>query len=314
MNDLAYQLGMTIVQNSNHYRVNCHTISGVTVIDCGCETIGGLQIGLEVARLTMSTLCNISLGQGSSFLPLPHVNVHTDWPTKACLGSQYAGWPINHDGYFAMASGPIRIHRQREEILNKLQITDDSDFAVGVLETSSLPTTSVVDHILDAIDVDRKRTLLFTAPTTSLAGMMQVVSRSIETCLHKLDHLGFDTTCILSAVGTAPVPPVHPDVMESIGRSNDAILYGGDVTLYMDTDDETILAIGDKIPSSASDLHGKPFLEILNQAGDFYSIDPLLFSPARVTVNNLRSGLCVRYGKLFPGYFSNFVTESALRS
>ena len=37
---------------------------------------------------------------------------------------------------------------------------------------------------------------------------VQVVARSVETCLHKLHELGFDVTRIVSGCGSAPLSPV----------------------------------------------------------------------------------------------------------
>ena len=310
MNTSTHSYAEEVLKNPDRYRVSVHNISGVSVIDCGCNVLGGLTIGKLLARMTMGMLGEVNLRAGTTnSFGMPLIEVETDSPTRACLGSQYAGWPMNHDGYFAMVSGPIRLHRQREELLKQLQLVDSSNMTVGILESSLLPSSTVIDHIAESIKVARDRIVLLVAPTTSLAGMIQVVSRSIETCLHKLTHLGFDTTCIISAVGTAPLPPIVPDVMQAIGRSNDAILYGSEVILYMDTNDEAILSIGDKLPSSASSMYGKPFVEILKEAGDFYSIDPMLFSAAVITINNLRSGLSVRYGKTTPERLTEFVSQ-----
>ena len=38
----------------------------------------------------------------------PHVFVTTDHPIAACLFSQYAGWQVATNGFFAMGSGPMR--------------------------------------------------------------------------------------------------------------------------------------------------------------------------------------------------------------
>ena len=38
----------------------------------------------------------------------PVVQVWTDEPVRACIGSQYAGMKVQVDRFFAMGSGPIR--------------------------------------------------------------------------------------------------------------------------------------------------------------------------------------------------------------
>jgi methenyltetrahydromethanopterin cyclohydrolase len=231
----------------------------------------------------------------------PHVQIVTDSPVEACLLSQYAGWQISVGKFFAMGSGPMRAAAAREELFQKLDYRESSNHAIGVLETSKLPTDGVFTHIFEKTGVPVDRTILLTARTASIAGNLQVVARSVETSLHKLFELGFDVWRIRSAVGVAPLPPVAADDVAGIGRTNDAILYGGRVTLMVRGDDESIAAIGPKVPSSGSAAHGKPFAEIFDDAGrDFYKIDPHLFSPAEVVFQNLDTGRVHRFGRIAP--------------
>jgi methenyltetrahydromethanopterin cyclohydrolase len=135
----------------------------------------------------------------------------------------------------------------------------------------------------------------------SIAGTTQIVARSVETALHKLHELKFDVNQVVSGYGTAPLPPVATDFVQAIGRTNDAILYGGKVTLWVRADDELLAQIGPKVPSSASKDHGEPFADVFARyKGDFYKIDPLLFSPAEVEFRNLKTGRCHRFGKVEP--------------
>jgi len=139
------------------------------------------------------------------------------------------------------------------------------------------------------------------ARTASLAGTVQVVARSVETCLHKLHELGFDLARVQSGYGVAPLPPVAADDLTGIGRTNDAVLYGGSVTLWVRGDDDLLTTIGPRVPSSSSADHGQPFAAIFEKYGrDFYKIDPLLFSPAEVTFINLDTGRTHRFGELRP--------------
>ncbi len=139
------------------------------------------------------------------------------------------------------------------------------------------------------------------APTASQAGTIQVVARSVETCLHKLHELGFDPKRIESAFGTAPLPPVAKDDLAAIGRTNDAVLYGGEVTLWLRGDDDSLRQVGPHIPSSSSPEFGEPFAVIFKRYNcDFYKIDPQLFSPAAVTFCNLDSGRTFRFGQTLP--------------
>jgi methenyltetrahydromethanopterin cyclohydrolase len=143
-------------------------------------------------------------------------------------------------------------------------------------------------------------TLLF-APTASLAGGVQVAARIVETALHKLHEIEFDVRRVLSGYGTCPLPPVARNDREAIGRTNDAVLYGGQVELTVDAPDDELEAVVERVPSSASKDHGEPFGTVLEKADwDFYKIDPLLFSPAEVRVVSVQSGRSFQAGGVEP--------------
>lgn len=137
------------------------------------------------------------------------------------------------------------------------------------------------------------------ARTASLAGTIQIVARSIETSLHKLFELEFDLACVHSAAGRCPLPPVGKNDLQSIGWTNDAILYGSQVWLWVDCGQDDVDRIAGRLPACSSADFGRPFGEIFERYGrDFYAIDRLLFSPARATIFNLRTGLTRVVGEL----------------
>ena len=147
------------------------------------------------------------------------------------------------------------------------------------------------------VSLDRL-TLLF-APTASLAGTIQIVARSVETALHKMHEIGCDLKQVVSGFGAAPLSPIAADDLIGIGRTNDAILYGAEVTLWLAGDDAQIAELGPRIPSSSSADYGEPFAAIFERYNrDFYKIDPLLFSPVAVTLVNLTSGRSQRFGSI----------------
>jgi methenyltetrahydromethanopterin cyclohydrolase len=173
--------------------------------------------------------------------------------------------------------------------------------AVGVLESAALPPGEICQQLARDCRVDPTALTLLVAPTSSIAGTVQVVARTVETCLHKMHEIGFDITRVVSGLGVAPLPPVAADDLLGIGRTNDAVLYGGDVTLWMRSEDDAIEQIGRQIPSSSSRDYGRPFADIFQQhKRNFYDIDPLLFSPARVTLLNLETGRSWQFGELRP--------------
>jgi methenyltetrahydromethanopterin cyclohydrolase len=221
----------------------------------------------------------------------------------ACLASQYAGWKISVGKYFAMGSGAMRAILGNEKIFEEMpSLKEPADVvvAVGVLETRKAPTEEVLAYLQQKLPKVGKFHLAY-APTASLAGTIQVVARSLETALHKLHELKFDLSTIVSGYGVAPLPPIGGDDMKAIGWTNDAILYGGQVTLWVNAEDDILSTLGPKVPSRASSDFGKPFGEIFQAyQGDFYKIDPMLFSPAEITFVNLRSGRQFRFGQVEP--------------
>ncbi|MEO8269956.1 MAG: methenyltetrahydromethanopterin cyclohydrolase [Aureliella sp.] len=273
---------------------------GAQVLDFGVQARGGLAAGLQMANICMAGRASIELSSGDrSVWPGPWVQVTTDHALEACMLSQYAGWPVKHEKFFAMGSGAMRLRRGREELLQELQAGDSDSLAVGTLECDELPSNALAETMASECQVDPSQLYLAVAPTRSTAGCVQVVARCVETCMHKLHELGFGLDRVLSAYGLAPVPPATPDFAAGIGRTNDAILYGGQVVLWIDAEDEQIADIGARLPSSASSDFGRPFAEIFKQCNyDFYKIDPGLFSPAEITLLNMRSGNSWRFGAL----------------
>ena len=275
---------------------------GVCVIDCGVRAPGGLAAGVALAEICMAGLGTVSLASGHAGLwPGPAVQVSTDQPVAACMAAQYAGWQITGGKYFAMGSGPMRAACGREAIFDVIGHREQASCAVGVLESSQLPPAEVCSRLALDCRVAPSALTLLVARTASLAGTVQVVARSVETCLHKLHELGFDLARVQSGYGVAPLPPVAADDLTGIGRTNDAVLYGGSVTLWVRGDDDDLSTIGPRVPSSSSADHGRPFAAIFEKSGrDFYKIDPLLFSPAEVTFINLDTGRTHRFGELRP--------------
>lgn len=288
--------------NAGLLRVAVHSVEGARVIDAGVTAPGGLAAGLLLASACMADLGTVTIHPGSvGDYPCPLVQVASDHPVAACLGSQYAGWQVSVGKYFAMASGPMRALARREPLFAELGLGESADAAAGVLEASRLPTPEVVAHLASGLGIPPTALTLAVAPTASLAGSVQVVARSLETALHQMHEIGFPLAGIVSGVGSAPLAPPCPDMVGAIGRTNDAILYGGRVELFVRTGDDVLAELGPRLPSTASPAHGKPFAEVFREAGgDFYKIDPRLFAPGEVVLRNLSSGRTHRFGRVEP--------------
>ena len=294
-----------MLEDPSTYRIERHGVAGADVVDVGVATEGGLAAGLRLAEITLGGRGTVQLVRSAdTSLGDLAVQVVTDHPVMACLGSQYAGWPVSDADYFGMGSGPMRLLRGREPILERLELAEDAPHAVGVIESAALPKESTVRMMAEACGRRPDQLTLLVAPTRSLAGTIQIVARSVETTLHKLAELESSLgpaplDAVVSAAGTAPLPPPAGDDLTAIGRTNDAILYGAEVTLWVRGSLEAWKEIVPQIPSSTSKDYGSPFLDIFRRYdGDFYQIDPLLFSPARVRIEHIDSGERLEAGRV----------------
>ena len=270
------------------------------MVDAGINARGGLHAGLLLAKAAMAGLGEVSIVPWhSAGFSGPAIAVHTDHPLLACMCAQYAGWHIASGKYFAMGSGPMRAAAGREELFARVKYKERPQVAVGVLETAELPPLEVARDLAAACGVEPHRLTLLAARTASQAGTVQVVARTVETAMHKLLELGFDLAKVESGFGVAPLPPVARHDLAAIGRTNDAVLYGGEVTLWIRGADDELASLATRLPSSSSAAHGRPFAELFAEAGhDFYRMDPSLFSPAVVRLYNLTSGRSFMGGEL----------------
>jgi methenyltetrahydromethanopterin cyclohydrolase len=293
LNDRARALADGVEQDAGALRVAPGRLAdGARVIDCGSSVRGGLEAGRRFAEICMGGLGSVTFA--SLVLDgrwLPGLTVTTDHPALACLGSQYAGWKLDRDDYFAMASGPGRALVRAEELYDDLDVDETAAAAVLCLEARDAPPDAIAAYVAERAGVAPADVTLLFAPTASLAGGVQIAARVVETALHKLHELKFDVRRVVSGFGSCPLPPVARKDPEAIGRTNDAVLYGGQVELLVDSDDDALAELVPKLPSSASDDYGEPFGKVLEEANwDFYAIDPLLFSPAEVRIVNAASG------------------------
>jgi methenyltetrahydromethanopterin cyclohydrolase len=300
LNDRALRLADRLAADAEAARVSVTTLpNGTRLIDCGAQAAGGFEAGRRFAEICMAGLGTVS------FSPvvldgrwLPALTVTTDRPALACLAAQYAGWRLDQDGYFAMASGPGRALIRAEDLYDDLDVDERASAAVLCLETRETPPPAVADHVAQRAGVPPSALTLLMAPTASVAGGVQVAARVVETALHKLHELDFDVNRIVAGFGSCPLPPVAGDDGEAIGRTNDAVLYGGQVHLTVETDDDDALRdLVQRLPASASSDYGEPFGKVLKDADfDFYKIDPLLFSPAEIRLTSVTSGRSFQAG------------------
>ena len=278
--------------------------AGERLIDLGAATPGGLEAGRLLAEICLGGLGTVTFNTTSGIARWPlGLTVHSTNPVIACLGSQYAGWTMTDEetGFFALGSGPARALSRKEELFKELGYADHHNKAALVIEGDKPPPPALIKRLAADCGVAPSDMTILFAPTGSLAGSVQVVGRVLEVALHKAHTLHFPLEHIEDGIGTAPISPPVPDFIKAMGRTNDAIIYGGYVQLYVRGTDEAAKKLADELPSRNSPAYGKPFAEIFAEVnGDFYKIDPMLFSPAVVTVSNLDTGASFHAGELAP--------------
>jgi len=279
--------------------------SGACIVDAGIGARGSVAAGLLIGEICMGGLGQVSLRSGGEQWPT-WIEVRSSQPVLACLASQYAGWSLaaskeqtGGKKFFSLGSGPARALAAKEDLFAELGYRDRADAGVLVMEVDRAPPKVVIDKLLHDCGLQPEALTLILTPTTSLAGTTQVVARVLEVALHKAHELGYALANIVDGVATAPLPAPSPDGVIAMGRTNDAILYGGRVHLTVRGDDAAARQLAQQLPSSNSRDYGRSFADIFKEVEyDFYKIDGALFAPAEVWVSNLDSGNTWHAGSL----------------
>ena len=303
INRLTQPLLENLKRDADALRLHVITLSnGTTLIDAGIDARGGLEAGRRIAEICLGGLGHVALHTGAGKWPLA-LSVHAANPVLACLGSQYAGWSLAHGegpaAFRALGSGPGRALAQKEALFAELGYRDSSASTCLVLEVDQAPPLELIEKVSRDCQVAAEQLTFILTPTRSLAGVVQIVARVLEVALHKVHTLGFPLDQIIDGGGSAPLPPPAQDFVTSMGRTNDAILFGGRVHLFVDCSDDDARQLAHQLPSSASRDYGKLFGQLFKNVDyDFYKIDPLLFAPAEVVVSTLQGGKTFRAGEV----------------
>ncbi|MEM0084510.1 MAG: methenyltetrahydromethanopterin cyclohydrolase [Candidatus Methanomethylicia archaeon] len=301
MNKLAVNIVVDAIGREKELQIASYKVAGATIVDMGLKTPGGWDAGLILSKICLGGLGEVKL---TSFnidgIILPAVMVYTDYPVESCMASQLAGWRIKVGDFFANASGPARaLARKPKKLYEELGYSEVCDEAVLVLETEMYPNEDVVKFVSESTGVKPDNLYLVIASSSSIAGSIQISARIVETGLHKFHTLGFNIKSIKYGFGICPIAPLHPNPMVMLGKTNDMLLYGGSTFYMVDFDDDNKLKeFVEKSPSSTSRDYGKSFTELVLQVGvDFlYKLDPSVFAPAVVVVNNIKTGSTFKSG------------------
>ena len=293
-----------MIEKSEEINIEVSQLSnGATVLDCGVNVTGSFKAGELYTKVCLGGLADVGIsipGDLSEKFALPSVKIKTDSPSISTLGSQKAGWSVSVGDFFALGSGPARaLSLKPAETYEEINYKDDADIAILTLESDVLPTEEVAQYIADECNVDVSNVFLLVAPTSSLVGSIQIAGRVVENGTYKmLEALKFDVNKVKHAAGIAPIAPIDPDGLKAMGKTNDAVLFGGRTYYYVESEEgDDIAGVAAKLPSSAADGYGKPFFDVFKEAEfDFYKIDKGMFAPAEVVINDLTTGKLYKEG------------------
>ncbi len=271
--DFAEELGIGALE------LNC----GTTVLDFGIEADGGIEAGLMLADIQTAGLATIYTQMGQvGGAPIPYVELSTDHPGLALLCSQKAGWELDLGEFNGLGSGPARALVGRETDFERVGYYDEFDFAVLAVESIDFPTDEIAEHIAELSNVEPTSVFLPTFAAGSTAGSVSMAARAAELAVFRLSELGYPPADIISATGRAPLAPVSYNESTAMGRTNDALAYGGEVYVQVRED----AAFFEQVPSNAREEYGIPFEQIFEEADwDFYAVDEDIFAPAKVTID-----------------------------
>jgi methenyltetrahydromethanopterin cyclohydrolase len=293
-----------MIKNADELNVAVDVLSnGSTVIDAGVNVSGSFKAGELYTKVCLGGLADVGIsipGDLSEKFALPSVKIKTDFPAISTLGAQKAGWSVSVGDFFALGSGPARaLALKPAETYEEIGYKDDADIAILTLEADQLPGADVTEAIAKDSGVSPENVYVLVAPTSSLVGSIQISGRVVENGTYKmLEFLHFDVTKVKHAAGIAPIAPVDPDGLKAMGKTNDAVLFGGRTYYYVESEEgDDLKSVADQLPSSASDGYGKPFFDVFKEAEfDFYKIDKGMFAPAEVVINDLRTGEIFKAG------------------
>lgn len=313
LNKLALKHVRQFLDEPEYYNVVVERLpSGATIIDTGLNAAGGYEAGLLTTRVAMGGAGAVGLGYADyAGLKLPTVVVSTDYPALSLFGAQLAGWKISVEDYTGDGSGPARaLALKPKKVFQKIEYKDSADVAILLLEGHKKPTDTAARFIAEACGVKPDNVYMLLTTTTSMAGMVQISGRVVETGLFRLDILGLDLKKVKYAVGYAPIMPLHVDGGKAMGRAEDALTYAGVTSYVVDEEESVLKQMAANAPSSNCKDYGKTSYEIYKAVDfDFTKIDPALFAPAVVTLISAKTGAAFTSGRINDEVIKNSVTS-----
>lgn len=304
LNERAMRLVRDLLWEPDYFNIHAHRLSnGATVIDMGAEVAGSWAAAEYFTRITLGDLCSFSYGcwQHDAETSFAAVQLAVDRPLIACLASQIAGWQLGEGEFATIGSGPARAVAavEGDPYMEMTPYRESADEVVLCVQDSRRPTPEMAAAVAGSCGVGPEDVYLLLAPAACLVGSVQVSARILEQVCHKMFENGFDVAKVTNCRGSAPVAPIVKDEVKSMGRINDALLYGSETEFWVDAADEEISRVIGRLTSrDSSPQYGTPFEEIFEAAGrDFFHIDHQVHSIGRIRIHSVRTGTSFAAGE-----------------
>ena len=290
----------------------------VEVLDFGN---GGQTAGVLFGRACLADLAGVdlSLQKYPELGYVPTITVTTDHPALAALGCQEAGWlfALDDSKSTVPVSGPARILRGKEEVLERLQLSVE-DFnpqvVVALVESKEPPGKEDCDKMLEELKLAPGKRLVVasTRLESSWPGSLNIACRVGENPLHRLllaicsgDVENFELEWIRTSLATVPVSQPCPDWPNAFHRTNSALICAGVVHLSVSSgvektlEDDELRAVFEPLLSTASEVYSEPFGYVVRDLRfDFTEIEKTgIFSVPCLIIHNMDTGNTLTLGE-----------------
>lgn len=305
MNERAMVLVRHIIDNAEALGCEVHKMDcGATLIDMGINVRGSWEAGVLFTRISLGDLATVQLGtfKLNDEYTFGSVEVYTSRPLVSCMASQIAGWKLGEGEFATIGSGPARAiaHVESDWYFEMTDYREEHHEAVLCLQDVKFPGDEVALEVARACNVRPEDTYLLISDSACIVASIQVSGRMLEQVTHKMFEKDFDAGQIVMMRGTAPIAPIAKDEMKSMGRINDALIYGSDVEVWVDSDDEKIEKVIKQLTGKhSSPCYGELFEKVFDEAGrDFFYVDHDVHSVGKIQIHNVNSGRSFAAGEV----------------
>ncbi len=305
LNKMTMDVVNEIVTDAEALGCKVHKMDcGVNLVDMGIHVKGSWRAALLFTRASLGNHGIVNLGSFklNDTYTFSSVEVYVDEPLVSCMGSQIAGWKLGEGEFATIGSGPARAtaHVASDWYFEMTDYKDDYEKAVLCIQDVRFPTDAVALEIAKSCNVKPEDTYLLVAPSNCLVGSVQVSARILEQCCHKMFEKNFNAGQIVHMHGSAPIAPIVKDELKAMGRINDALIYGADIEVWVDSDDVSIAKVIHQLAGkTSSPNYGELFEDVFEAAGrDFFYVDHDVHSLGKVQIHNINSGRAFSAGEI----------------